>query len=200
MDKIDQTFYINLKHRTDRNEEMKKEFKCINFDKFERFEGVFDEWGSVGCVKSHIAVLEKMSSSISMVVEDDLEFLVPREEIDSFINSFINDEKADVLCLAFNARELTKFNDLLYRTTNTQTASCYIIKQRMIPIILDNFKQSLHLLITEESHKPLLPKNSLDQTWKWLQKEYVFVVPMKRCARQRASFSNILQSYVNYGV
>lgn len=205
MDLIEKTFYINLEYRKDRNEHLLEEFKKINFNKFERFNAIKHEYGPVGCCLSHLEVLKKakeLKLKNVLIIEDDLEFLVNREEIDKYIIAFLNDEELDVLCLAFNVKSgsLTNYNQYFYRTTDTQTASCYIIKEKMIDVLITNFEQSLHLLTKVEIDRPVLPKYAIDCTWKWLQPHYKFMISSVRVARQRASYSDNLKTYVNYGV
>ena len=52
-------YYINLKHRTDRNKHFKENIQKYDFFKdLKRFDAIYDEdCGEIGCVKSHINAL-----------------------------------------------------------------------------------------------------------------------------------------------
>jgi len=203
MDNIDNTFYINLRTRQTRNNEMIQEFEKINFTNYKRFQGIHHKYGAIGCCKSHIAVLKKLNelnSEISMIIEDDLEFLVTREILDKYINSFLEEDYADVLCLSFSASEISRFNPELCRTKKTRTTSCYILKNKMIPVLINNFENSLDLMMDQVFEKPLIFNFPIDTTWNWIQTKNFFMIPVERCAKQRGSHSDVYNTYTNFGV
>ena len=57
MDILQNTFYINLEHRTYRLEHVKNELKKIGVEG-ERFNAIKTKSGAIGCTLSHIKCLE----------------------------------------------------------------------------------------------------------------------------------------------
>jgi thiol:disulfide interchange protein DsbD len=55
---FDGVYYINLKHRLDRKEQIEKELNNFHI-KYERFDAIRHNIGIIGCGLSHLAVLEK---------------------------------------------------------------------------------------------------------------------------------------------
>ena len=55
---FDGVYYINLKYRPDRKEQIEKELNNFNI-KYERFDAIKHDIGIIGCGLSHLAVLEK---------------------------------------------------------------------------------------------------------------------------------------------
>ena len=81
MEKVDQIYYINLEHRTDRKEHIENEIKKIdpNLKKTTRIEAIKHKQGGIGCGMSHIKVLEdaiEKNYHNIIVLEDDFKFTV----------------------------------------------------------------------------------------------------------------------------
>jgi glycosyl transferase, family 25 len=79
MDEIHKVVYINLKERTDRNEQVQNELqKYFPTEKIIRFEAIRNVRGNVGCTQSHIQVV-KMAMDHNwpnvLIVEDDLQWI-----------------------------------------------------------------------------------------------------------------------------
>ena len=73
---IDKVVYINLDHRTDRNEHMKRMTKTFR-DKVSRFSAIRNERGIIGCSMSHIEVLKiaiRENYENILILEDDAEW------------------------------------------------------------------------------------------------------------------------------
>ncbi len=191
--------FINLDHRSDRQAQVDGEFAKLGFDGARRVPGIQHDNGTLGCGLAHISVLElaeKSGWSSIMICEDDITFLVDRARIDRFIDAFLDDPRTDVLCLAFNAFEVEPYNSELQRATNTQTASCYVLKRASVPLVKAIFEEAMVNIAAGRSHNDW----AIDQAWKRIQQNHVFVIPVERAAMQRSSFSDILQRTVDYGV
>jgi hypothetical protein len=103
----------------------------------------------------------------------------------------------------------SKFSDGFLRTTDNQTTSSYLVKRKFRQVLLDLWKSLLNSLETNIEHprKNEFLKldicnydfHALDQAWKLLQKDYIFLIPERRIARQRPGYSDILKQSVNYG-
>lgn len=108
--------YINLAHRTDRNEHMQKELarvglEAIRFPALKTSEHVWDEYktnvmqkrtsGAIGCHYSQVAVMEEAlkQNKDAFVMEDDLIFCTNIKERLDYIQHFLNTHEWDVLFL-----------------------------------------------------------------------------------------------------
>jgi glycosyl transferase family 25 len=192
--------YINLKHREDRNLEVIKEFKKIGLTRVIRFEAIMRENGALGCALSHHQVLNDWNfetSDLLMICEDDIVFAGDANQLNKLLLNFQTDNNLDILCLGYNHRNEYSYNDLFFLTSDTQTASCYVVKPHMKEILLKFFDYSIHLLKFEIDKAYQV---EIDKVWKILQKKYNFVIPKERFAYQRESFSDIEHRIVNYDV
>jgi hypothetical protein len=110
MNRITKVFYINCLHRTDRKQQIEEELRTkFKYDKAERLDATVHKDGSNkkaplrGCTLSHIRIMREMIEEgwdSVMVIEDDAQLLVSREELDGYINAFLDDEKSDMLHIA----------------------------------------------------------------------------------------------------
>lgn len=202
-------YYINLDCRLDRKILVEREFSKLNIE-YIRIPAIYHIDGLTGCLKSHIKVLETcdIEAEYLWVCEDDLEFLVSRDELNKSIDAFMKSD-GDILCLGFNSMKHSKFSDGFLRTTDNQTTSSYLVKRKFRKVLLDLWKSLLNSIETNIEH-PLKNKylkldirkynfNALDQVWKLLQKDYIFLIPERRIAKQRSGYSDILKQSVNYG-
>jgi GR25 family glycosyltransferase involved in LPS biosynthesis len=212
MHHIEKAYYINLDHRTDRNEQLLNEIETIGNLCIERFSAIRHSYGAIGCASSHIEILKRFAKdniSLGLILEDDVEFLVNAEYINQCVEVFVNDPNLDVLCLAFNAKpnSITPYNEVLNITTDTQTTGGYLVKSTILPSLIQNFELAEEKLrqmvsINEKNNikNPIYPVDAIDQSWKLLQSEFMFAIPVIRIARQRESYSDILHQVVKYNV
>ena len=189
--------YINLAHRTDRRAELENELDKLGVSCWTRFEAIQADPGALGCSMSHHALLDAyvLSKDLLMVLEDDCEFLVSRQELDDMIASFIWSD-ASVLCLAYNARRFSPLNRILQRVFNTQTCSAYVLKPGMIPVIKSVAADSAEMIRQGKR----MDHAAIDRVWFREQERYTWAVPVVRAARQRESYSDIENKVVNYGL
>ena len=132
-----------------------------------------------------------------MVLEDDCLFLKNSSRVGDVIEEFSN-SKADVLCLAFSASQFEPLpaHYKLHRVFDARTTCCYVLKSHMIGPI----GEMAHLSV--ELFQKGLPSRfaAFDMVWRRMQKEKIFVVPSRRLARQRASYSDIEGNFADHGV
>ena len=87
----------------------------------------------------------------------------------------------------------------------------YIIKKKFRNILLDTWKDALVSRKNNDNKKyeeKLKSLNirvcedylALDQVWKILQRDYIFVIPKKKVLKQRSGYSDIMGRYVDYGL
>jgi hypothetical protein len=207
MEKIDQIFYINLDKRLDRKAEIENELHTkFNCTKAIRVPGICQDGvrGIYGCTMTHITLFRRMIEAgwnTMMVFEDDCEMLTSINEIEPYINSFLADEKLDILCIGNSCGINEPYNQLLNRCYNTQTTSCYIIKKQFVSTLLGVYFDDPDKALT------MTPDNCptwsshlsyIDVGWFPLQKTHMFVMPNKRQVQQRASFSDITNKFEQY--
>jgi hypothetical protein len=180
---------INLDRRKDRWTLFEENFSLYKMP-YVRFPAIEDRNGALGCGKSHLALLQAhVQDPYVLVVEDDAMILEP---IKNLMKSFL-DTNADVLLLGFNTKTFKPYNDVFFRVVDAYTTSCYLVKQKAIPVLIGSFEKSVR-----ELERGM--KNPIDLEWHKIQKQLIFVVPKKHVVVQRESFSDIEKKIVNYGV
>jgi GR25 family glycosyltransferase involved in LPS biosynthesis len=161
-----------------------------------RFEGVVDPIGAVGCGRSHCALLREMiekSWPAMMICEDDARFLVDRPRLDLLIDTFLDDPDAEVACLAFRSRKVSRHNRLFLRGMTVRTTACYILKLSIAADLLALWEDALARL-TETGDG----QNAVDLVWDTLQDERRFLVPIRRVVYQEAGYSDISRKFVDH--
>lgn len=191
--------YINLAKRLDRDRQIRAEFDRLGLTDVRRFEAIEHANGGVGCALSHEACLAEASQNIvavTIVCEDDVEFLAPRETIEALIDEFLMDPRLDVLCLGNAPVEpLVKISKTLSIGNAIQTTSCYVLKATSVPVIAGSATKSSTRLRAGKPYE----RNAFDQIWKKDQQgRLFFAVPNEQVAKQRPSFSDIEKRDVSY--
>ena len=124
MDRLSKVMYINLDHRTDRKKEIEDELKNVfKYNNAERLNATLHEHPILGCTYSHVRIWRRMIEEgwdSVLVIEDDAKLQVPREELDGYINAFLDDEKADMLHLGNSSARYEAYptKDLHYPPKN----------------------------------------------------------------------------------
>ena len=197
---IDKIVYINLDKRTDRKKEIETELNNFNLS-YERYPAIYNSYGAVGCSQSHLNILkmakEKGYKNI-LILEDDFTFLVSKEEFESNLKSFFENEKFrdyNICMLSYNLFEKEDINDAnVGRVLNSQTTSSYIINSNYYDKLIDVFEKSIPLLEqTKESSK-----YACDMAWKPLQKKDKWYYFKTRIGKQRPSYSDIEKRHTDY--
>lgn len=193
---IDCIYYINLEHRKDRYDHINEQFNKMNIsnNKIYRIEGIKDKNGYIGCGKSHIQTLNNAlinNYEIIMVFEDDFKFIVSSDYFNKAISHLLNNYPEFNICLlSYNMINYNNIDEYLIEVLDAQAGSGYIISKKFIPILLDNFTESVNHL--EQSQNAEL--YAIDQYWKRLQgkdkKWYAFKQPI---GIQTISFSDTQQ-------
>jgi hypothetical protein len=189
-------FYINLDTRTDRREQFEEECRRMKLS-VERFPAVKREPGALGCSYSHYNVirLAKERGYPSVVIfEDDFQFLVSREEFDSVLSSLPDD--FDVVMLSYNLQSSEPYNEQFGRALEVQTASGYVVSSKMYAALLTIWERSLEDY-EKQPHCHWLFIN--DQSWKPLQPKSRWYYSLLRIGKQRPSWSDLSNEFVDYG-
>ena len=199
MDKISKIVYINLERREDRRQEIEQELSQYGLSG-ERFNAIVKTPGIVGCGLSHLAVLQKAQEAgwdNILILEDDFQFLVPKEIVNEQLHAFWNlNIEWDIIMLSYNLRTSTPYNDLVGRVTEAQTASGYLVNRHFYPKLIAVLNESIPLLESTGKHWHY----ANDQCWKQLQPNSQWFYFMTRLGKQRGSFSDNSNQYMDYGV
>lgn len=199
MDIFENTFYINLEHRTDRLEHVEKELKKVGI-KGERFNAIKTKSGAVGCTLSHIKCLElakERNYEEVFICEDDITFTNPElflENLQKFCDN--QDIMWDVLIIGGNnVPPYKQYYDYCARVFNCQTTTGYIVKQDFYDIMIKNFKEGLLNLMKNPENKRDF---AIDIYWKKLQMENFWYMITPPTVTQYENFSDIEEKNTNY--
>ncbi len=126
--------YINLNRRTDRREQIETELNNFGLQ-YERFEAIETPgFGIYGCGLSHLSVLKLAKEGNYdniLILEDDFQFLVSKEEFETQLNGFFEEKIAfDVCMISYNIKRHQDVG-LIYvnKIIEAQKASGYIINK-----------------------------------------------------------------------
>ena len=198
---VDHIFYINLDHRTDRRAEIETEMRVHGLVA-ERFSAIRDDFGAVGCSRSHIAVwrlAKERGYRRTLVIEDDFMLSVD-------IARFRTDIAAacefgfDVCMVAYNGEQIEALGPAqrgqLCRLLKARTTGGYIVDSAYIDRLIDVCEPSVELLAkTRKKHK-----YAIDMVIAPLQAADNWICTAQHLGTQRPSFSDIESRFVAYGV
>jgi hypothetical protein len=200
MENIDAILYINLDHRTDRDEHIRGEIQHIDptFSKTHRISGEYiPDHGALGCSISHCRALTMMMHrrewKTCMILEDDFTFSSPLEAKNQLETLFKESSTFDVFLLAYNEVVMDPSPFPIRRVRSSQTTSGYIIRQHYLPILLRNFILSRDYL----NIRGKFDRMCLDQYWKRLMptgRWYTSSIPI---GYQYMNYSDIEQKIVH---
>lgn len=198
---IDKVIYINLDHRTDRLENIKKFIEIGKFppEKVIRFSAIKEVVGAVGCSKSHIEIIKmaiKNNFGNILILEDDCKWV---SEIDLCYNDIKNLvlSNTDVVLLGGGYNYLIHTNQAMF----SFCTSSYLVKKHYFPRILLNFEAGLLKLVGNPELK-IIPgdeqriKNNhddeLDTFWSILMRMDNWRVVLPKCVTQILSYSDVI--------
>lgn len=199
---MDHIYFINLDKRTDRLEEITQEIKKLHLtDVTKRFPAYYSSVGIVGCTKSHLELLKLAKNHklpYILILEDDFEFLVNQNELLEYFEELEKYEKKnnfDVCFLSYNIQQSCPITDYpkLIKITESQTASGYLVKQHYYDKLIDLYEVNLPLLISTGKHW----NHANDQCWKSLQIKDNWIGFTTRLGKQRPSYSDNSQAFVD---
>jgi GR25 family glycosyltransferase involved in LPS biosynthesis len=216
-EKIQGSFFINLKHRTDRLEEFYNQLDSVGIprDKVERFDAILLPEdlrynGNVGCNMSHLAALKlarERGYKNVLIFEDDLDFLVTREQLEENINNFftmVESEKLDwkVVMLGYQLVHSKPFydtkgvkSDFIGITNDAHFGSCYLVNSTCFDELIERLEYGTEMLIKTSEHW----NYQNDQVWKSLQKDDKWFYFLQRIGKQRLSYSDLSKCIRDHG-
>ena len=186
---IDKVVYINLDHRTDRNEHMKRITSV--FPNVMRLPALQHEKGYIGCALSHISVLKiaiQCGWKNLLVLEDDVEW---NETINYNLLNMLVSRPYDVILLGGGS---VIFDRNTYKVTSAQCASSYLVHHTYFNTMLSTFEEALRGLIETNNAYHY----AIDMFWKRLQPNdnWYFVSPC--ILYQKPDYSDIEKNVVDY--
>ena len=192
MDKIDKIFYINLDHRTDRNESMINELTRLDIlDKAERINAIKNKNVKIGCTKSHIYCLEeaiRRNYNNILILEDDMRWSVDKEQLNMKVNNFFNNIKEwDVVFFCGCINHATFVCDGVARAKQVYTSTSYMVNKNYMKTLKDNFYDCMD----DSPDKMNQPdKFAHDLYWFPLQKKDNWYIITPQMGYQYANISN----------
>jgi GR25 family glycosyltransferase involved in LPS biosynthesis len=206
---IHHIIYINLDHRKDRLEQIQTELSTLPPFTFEveRYEAIKTTPGIIGCGLSHLHCLKRakgLGYPFVWIMEDDFTFTADIMQIMETLLALneqivANPLTFDVIMLAYHMLEYEPTNlEYLVKTTNCQTASCYIVAGHYYDTLINNLEEGVQRLM--ESNGEMHYYYANDQYWKSLQRVDNWVAVVPRFGIQRGSFSDNANEYMDYGV
>jgi hypothetical protein len=191
---------INLDRRSDRLENFSHEMRTLGIEQWTRISGVDGKSkyvnlepffaGSIACTESHIEALslgKAPAAAAVMVCEDDLEFLVSREEIATLIAEFLANRLLSVLCLSGRVRGGSfSISKNLKVGMGIVGRGCYIAKPHAIQPLVRSFAEGIPALTRGRA------SGKGDRKWRKLQRRgYFFASPRHQVAQQGRGYSDI---------
>jgi len=189
---IEKVIYINLEHRTDRRVQIESELSRFPLEKVLRFSAIREDFGALGCTKSHIAVLEMAISqgwSNYLVIEDDGMW-------SSFDTSYpilenLSKNPYDVIVLG---AVVPVYDKVTYKLQKSQTTTSFLVNKHYYTTLLQNFKDGARGLSGTRSP----PLYALDMYWQRLQARDNWYLVAPSLVVQRPSYSDIEKKEVDY--
>jgi hypothetical protein len=208
-DNIDIIYYINLDHRTDRNNEIMEELYLMGVpeSKIVRVSGVYKQGqGDWGCSLSHLKIMQDFNRSNyknCIIFEDDFKFESNLENTNNLFNNFF-DSKIDYnVCMLSGV--LVKVQETEYpfilKINEAQTTSGYLVNKKYSNVLLNNYEEGTKLI--EKSYQKgkgddIQGQYCVDQYWKKLQVLDNWYIFNPVIGKQRDSFSDIQGGFISY--
>ena len=195
---LENIFYINLEHRTDRKEHVENELKKMGWNNYTRFNAIKCNDGRVGCSMSHLKLLKDARDNnldYIVIIEDDICFTQPKIFNDMMTDFLSKNINYDVLLLAGNLRSSISIDHHIHRTTRSYTTTGYIVKKHYYDKLIENIENGIkNLLIHPDKHGFF----AIDTNWFKLQQEDNWLIFRPRTITQLPDYRDIEKRYVSY--
>lgn len=184
-DFIDKVVYINLAKRTDRRIHM-EEFTKPFGNKVIRFEAIEDKVGLIGCCKSHLEVFRLAKENNwknILILEDDAEW--NRIETGYKTLERLVSVPYDVIMLGGT---FVNHDPVTLKLYGCKTASAYIVNNHYYDVLINNFQESLELLITNDWNDGMYAHDSY---WNIIQSRDNWFIVHPCLVYQKPGYSDI---------
>ena len=189
---VDKVVYINLDHRTDRNEHMTHMTKTFG-NKVSRFSAIKTQYGAIGCSMSHISVL-KMAIENNwnniLIMEDDAEW--NNFEQGYKVLKKLTSNPYDVIMLGGS---FVSYNQETYRLQSALCLTAYLVNKHYMPILLHNFEEGLRKFLLSPSEPGLYALDTYNNRLQSVDNWYIVQPPL---VYQKPAFSDIENRFVDY--
>jgi GR25 family glycosyltransferase involved in LPS biosynthesis len=187
---IDNIFYINLDHRTDRKKHIENELKKMSWLKYMRFNAIKNKNGRFGCAQSHLALLEyakETNLEYIIILEDDIHFKNPKMFNELLIKFFKLNMPFDVLLFVANTTNNIKINNFVSQTKHSYSTAGYLVRNHYYDKLINNIKNNMY-------NKGY----AIDVYYTHLQKKDRWFFLRPRTVSQLPGYSDIERKQVNY--
>jgi glycosyl transferase family 25 len=191
-DFIDKVVYINLDHRTDRNDHMKQIIRTFG-NKVSRFSAIKNHYGAIGCSMSHIEVLKMAIQNKYeniLVLEDDAEWNNFEEGYQ--ILKKLASNPYDVIMLGGS---FVSYNSDTYKLHSAKTTTGYLVNKHYMQTLLSNFEEGLRKFILEPSKQEMYAVDTYIQR---IQPIHNWYIVSPSLLYQKPSYSDICEAQVDY--
>jgi GR25 family glycosyltransferase involved in LPS biosynthesis len=198
---LENTLYINLDFRHDKNVHALKELKKLGIDNPKRISAVDMTSGknnvdvAIGCTLSHIKCLEYAKENqwdYVFICEDDVYF-TDVDLLKNSLNNLLKDSKTpdwDILLLSANLNKSNppniKLNENCILVKNSYCAAAYIIKKRYYDTMIQTAMEGIKT------------KTQIDVSWLKLQLKDTFIMVIPASVTQYSFYSDIEKTNVDY--
>lgn len=165
----------------------------------ERFSAISHKIPALGCTLSHLGVLRQAQErgyETVMILEDDFEFLISKEEFQSILETLPSD--FDVVMLGYYILESEPYNDRFGKVLQATTSSGYIVHSRFYSTLFKIWKEASDLFEKNQESPTAISTYINDQYWRRIQKEARWYYTLKRVGKQRSGYSDLVGEIVNY--
>jgi GR25 family glycosyltransferase involved in LPS biosynthesis len=200
--RVKRWYYINLKHRTDRDVHVRSELiKCgIPEANIQRVNAISNSIGALGCAQSHVKTLMLgLASGYDYfgVVEDDFTVHHPT----TFLNTIEAAPPFDVFLNSLGTvfgYTAVPYKDSYVRVQKSITTSSYIISQKYASVLLKNFKEAVKNI--DNNPPQMFRHHAIDVHWGLLQKNpnALWLSTLPALGYQRDDYSDIEKKRVTY--
>jgi GR25 family glycosyltransferase involved in LPS biosynthesis len=160
MQNITHTFFINLDRCTANRDRIMDMLAAYGIPAVERFPATANGYGYIGATISHLQALKQAKQRgyrNVLILEDDFEFLVAREELESMLDTFFATPELadtyDVLMLSHyvNRREATPVSGI-ERALDAQAFAGYLVSERYYDELIRVIEGGLTKLVETHEH------------------------------------------------
>ena len=193
-DNFENIYCINLDRRTDRWEQVQKEFDSVGIlDRVNRFSAIESPDGRIGLIKSFLELF-KMAKDKNMknilIFEDDVKFINnPLENLQLAIDQ-TKDMKWDMFYLGANTHEkLIKLKPNVCLLRNAFAAHAVVYSSKLYDKIIKQFEKTNYIVSMNDINDVFFSK---------LQNSHTALLVNPIIATQRESYSDLEKRVVNY--
>ncbi len=199
LNRFDKIYYINLSHRQDRRDRIENQLIKLNVrsEKIVRINAVHNLLnGHKGCAMSHIFALQQAKNAKLknvLILEDDMEFVEERDQIDSYIEAFFKtwESNWDVFFLATNVFQYdpTPYSNFK-RVKKSLCAHAYAVNSHYLEHLESCFEKANSSMKDDELFMDTKYK-AIDRAWHALQETDRWYIGVNPIGRQGKSYSDI---------